>query len=90
MGNPKIKLTVVARVDVPPGTFARLNDVLDCISWHQDHQHWECAKDDAIAELEQFDTRKATVEQKAVLKWLHALVARVPAIVEYVIFCEDK
>jgi hypothetical protein len=88
--NPKIKLTVVAHVDVPPNTFAHLNDVVDCISWHQDHQHWECAKDDLLVELKQFNPHNVGVKQEAVFKWLQKLVVRIPGIVEYVVFCEDE
>ncbi len=90
MKNPRIRLTATAHVDVPTDIFAHLNDVVDCISWRQDHQHWECAKDDLLVELKQFNTRNVTVEQKAVLEWLQMLVTLIPGIVEDVIFRKDK
>jgi hypothetical protein len=86
----KIKLTIVAFVHTPVDKFRHLRAVVDCITWRNDFQQWECSKADLLVELTQFILQRATKNQKVVFKWLESLVTRIPKRVEYIVFCQDN
>jgi hypothetical protein len=90
MKEPKIRATATARVEVPPEIFKHLNDVIDCVLWSPQLQAWECAKDDFIVELEQFDLSNARRKQREVYKWLKTAEGTLPSLTTNVVFYNEK